>query len=314
MRKKEGFTFFETLIVITIASLLVLLSFKIFRTADEKAYSKLYAKAFNTLNVATYNIQKDVDDYNAEQDLKAQENEGKAGADDSEKKRFPYVNCTGSSCEDTAVTEAQLCDALVKDDRGYINVVGTPSCKVFAMSDFTTAEEPPEEPSFKTTDGMNFYLTSSPDALNYIVWVDISGDRRPNSARFVTGKKRPDIVPFSIFKDTGVVVPQGYPIFDPTYMTARVVSANPDIDFDYSIPMTFYEARSVAYSGKHWTLDRMSWGLDSYFQDTKPDDFFAPTPDSSITNELKCNENMALYDSKRDFPPCSIEVSTFMQK
>ena len=312
MQKKEAFTIFETLIVVCILAVLVILSFKIFRMADEKAYSKLYAKAFNTLNVATYNIQKDVDDYNAEKDLEAQE-AGRSGADDSEKKRFPDVECSGT-CENTQVTEAQLCAALTGDEKGYINVVGTPSCAVYDMSTFMSDDAELPDPSFKTTDGMNYYFVNSPDNKYFVLFVDISGDRAPNLGKYNKGKKRPDIVPFTIYKDTGVVTPQGYPIYDASYMTARVISADPELDKDYSIPMTFYEAQQIAFQGKSWDLDSMSYSMESSFTESLPEGFEKPSPDGTITSKLKCNENMSIYDTKRDFPPCTVEVSTFIRK
>lgn len=311
-QKKDAFTIFETLIVVSILAVLVILSFKIFRTADEKAYPKLYAKAFNTLNVATYNIQKDVDDFNAEKDLEAQES-GKSGAEDSEKRRFPNVQCNGD-CETTPVSEAQLCEALTGDEEGYMNVTGTPSCGVSQMAVFMQEKPELPEPSFKTTDGMNYYLVSSPDDKYFVVFVDISGDRAPNTGKFVKGKKRPDIVPFTIYKETGVVTPQGYPIYDGAYMVARVISADPELDKDYSIPITFYEGQQIAFGGKTWDLDSMSYSMESSFTDSLPEGFQKPTADSSITTKLKCNEHMEIYDTKRDFPPCTVEVNTFMKR
>ena len=313
MQKKYAFTMFETLIVVAITAILVLLSFKTFKTVDEKAYSNLYAKAFNTLNTATYNIQADVDDYNNAQDLMAQENEGKAGADDSKKKRFPYVDCSGDSCEATEVTEGQLCSALVTGERSYINIVGSASCNIYTMEDFTNADEPPETPSFKTTDGMNYYLVASPNAKYFVIWVDMTGDRAPNLAKYIKGKKKPDIVPFSIYKETGVVTPLGYPIYDASYMTARVISSDPELDVEYSIPMTYSEARALAFSNYTWTVDHMSYSMDSYFEDTLPDDFVKPNADGSIATKLGCSD-LSGYRNDRDFPPCTVEVSTFIRK
>ncbi len=314
MQKKLAFTVFETLIVMAITALLVILSLKIFRNADEKTYANLYAKAYKTLNTATYNIQEDVDNYNEEKNLEAQES-GKSGAEDSEKKRFPNIDC-GASCDGTNPTPEQLCSALTADDKGYINVTNS-SCKISDMSNFTTDKEIEVEPSFVTTDGMKYYILNYNDFQYFYLWVDINGDRLPNRTKYIAGKKKPDVIPFIISKDNGVVVPQGLPVDDSTYMTARVVSGNPDLDKDYSIPMTFGEAQHIAFSDQEWELDKMSVTTKSSFKSTYSD-YKKPTGyDASIAgdgeNGLRCNK-LSEYDTRRDFPPCTVEVSTFTRK
>ncbi len=311
MKKYDAFTLMETMIVIGITAILIMLSLKIYRNADEKAYGNLYEKAFKTLNVATYNIQMDVDNYNAEKDLEAQK-EGKSGADDKDKKRFPYIDCTGSSCDTTYPTTAQLCTALTGNERGYINVSGSTSCTEMENSVFLTGEGISESPSFTTTDGMKYYLTTSSDSDYFFVWVDINGARRPNSSKYTTGNKRPDIVPFIINKSNGFVVPQGIPTYDPTYLKARVISAHPDLDKEYSSPMTFSEARKIAFQGKNWTLDPLSKNITDFDQ-TLPENYTAKADltKASITTtatQLKCN-NTTGYVVTRDFPPCTIEIS-----
>ena len=308
MEKTKAFTIFETLIVVTIVAILVILSLKIYRNADEKALGDLYAKAFKTLNVATYNIQKDVDEYNEEQDLKAQEIDGKSGADDADKKRFPYIDC-GATCDGTDPTIDQLCNALTGDERGYINNVGGSSCSVFSNSTFLSGGEIPKDPSFTSSDGMKYYLVDSSDKDYFFLWVDINGGRRPNSSKYVTGKKRPDVVPFIINKANGFVVPQGIPIYDTLYLKARVVSGDPELDKDYSIPMTFYEAQKIAFQGKNWVLDPMSKNIASFDQ-TLPTNAPKPSPDGTIASKLKCNDTSG-YDVSRDFPPCTAEVNVF---
>ena len=310
MQKKLAFTIFETLMVMAITAVLVILSLKIFRNADEKTYANLYAKAFKTLNTATYNIQKDVDDFNAEKNLEYQE-QGQSGAPDSEKKRFPNIQC-GTSCDSTTPTPAQLCSALISDDTGYINATKN-SCTVSSMGNFTVDGQIEVEPSFVTTDGMKFYIINQNDSDFFYLWVDINGDRLPNRTKYIANKKRPDVVPFLINKDNGVVVPQGLPVYDSTYMTARVVSGNPELDKDYSIPMTYYEAQRIAFSARTWELDKMSVPSKSVFNSTFSNYKKSTSYDSTIASELKCNDTSG-YDVNRDFPPCTVEVSTFTRK
>lgn len=321
MQRKSAFTIFETLMVLAITAVLIILSLKIFRNAEEKAYASLYAKAYKTLNTATYNIQKDVDDFNTEKNLEYQE-QGQSGAPDSEKKHFPNISC-GASCDSTVPTPEQLCTALVADDAvgdgntvyGYINTTNN-SCTLSSMTDFTANPgwELQATPSFVTTDGMRFYITDKQDDADYFyVWVDINGDRHPTRTGYVAGKKKPDVVPFLISKDTGVVVPQGLPMYDTTYMTARVISADPDLTKDYSIPMTYAQAQRIAFDNKTWTLDSMSTANKAIFAGTLGSYPATNSADTSIANSLRC---VPSHDSNlaRDFPPCTIEVSTFTQK
>lgn len=302
--KKKAFTLFETLIVLAIVALLVLLTLKIFKNADEKAYGDLYAKAYNTLNTATYNIQLKVEEHNDLANLEAQR-EGSSSASDSDLLRFPNV-----AKNVTNPTDAQLCAELTSLEEGFINTISD-SCGTSANNTNMMNNIIPKNPTFRATDGMKYYLATPAGILDfYYIWVDINGDRGPNSTKYVMGKKRPDIVPFLISKENGIVVPQGYPTYDITYLKARVLSADPDLEKDYSIPMTFYEAQSIAYSGKTWTLDPLSAKVD--FDKTFPSNLPKPTPSTTIKNSLKCDSSS--YTVTRDFPPCAVEVSVFMRK
>ena len=320
MQKKYAFTIFETLMVLAITAVLIILSLKIFRNAEEKTYASLYSKAFKTLNTATYNIQKDVDDFNAEKDLEYQE-QGQSGAPDSEKRHFPNISC-GTSCDSTVPTPEQLCTALASDNAGggadtvygYINATDN-ACNIVAFDNLIKTSEIDTQPSFRTTDGMKYYITDKTDSDFLYVWVDINGDRRPNKSTYEKGKKKPDIVPFIISKENGIVVPQGLPVYDSTYMTARVISGNPDLDKDYSIPMTYYEAHSIAYSSTKWELDKMSVLKDEAFKSTFSKYSKPSAPNAQLANDLKCKVQQSDgYVPSRDFPPCTIEVSTFTQK
>lgn len=297
---KKAFTMFETLIVMAIIAIMVILSLKIFQNADEKALGDMYAKAYKTLNTATYNILQDVKEYNDEKNLEYQE-KGISGAPTSELKRFPDIPFNDLP------TPANLCSALVgaEDGKGYLNAP-IKGCTISGSNIFMSQGAQKADPSFVTSDGFMYYITDMDDGKNgfYLVWVDINGGRRPNTS-FYKKKKKPDIVPFVISKENGVVVPQGIPVYEIAYMKARVLYADPDLDKDYSIPMTFAEARRRAYGSSYWKLDPMSKDYDSLFSSMYTDDVKKPT----LKSDSKCSSGG--YSTTRDFPPCMVEVSTF---
>lgn len=296
--KSKAFTLYESLIVIVIVSIIVILSFKIYKNQEEKTLGNLYSKAYKTLNTACYNVLQEVVEYNDQKNLEYQE-KGISNAPASELKRFP--NVLG---QNTAVTPANLCDALVGTD-GYLNV-STSGCNITSYTSFSngTKDTSSLTPSFVTSDGMKYYITNYSNTALYLVWVDINGGRRPNANIFINGK-RPDVVPFLIDKDKGVVVPLGIPTYDTVYLKARVLYADPDLDKDYSTPITFKEAQYRAYNSKTWTLDPLSKSISlssTLLQGTIP---------PSQKSDSNCSSSG--YDTARDFPPCMVEISTFMK-
>lgn len=320
--KKTAFTLFETLIVVTIVGILVVISMHIFRNNQDKTIGRLYAKAYNSLRVACYNIQKDVEDYNEKVDTAAQE-EGKQKADDPDRKIFPNISCD-TACSTTWPTASDLCTALTDSSKGgYLNTVTT-SCTSIAsvdaseLSNTFTLEN--TTPSFVTSDSMRYYVTDLGSGSSlyefFLVFVDFNGQRRPNRVVF-DGKVYPDTVPFLVHKKTGEVVPVGFPIYESKYLTARVIYAHIPLTSskDYTTPTNFYTAYRQAYGGV-WKLDPLSYAvstmngvsMQSYFRNTYPETYTIPTVNSSL---IGCSSGG--YNRNRDFPPCKVEVVTFFK-
>lgn len=295
-----AFTLYETLIVVAIVSILVFISLISISKNLDKELGKLYTKAYSTLSLSCFNIQKDVEEFNATKDLQAQEL-GMSGAPDGDKKRFPNIKA--------AVTpkEADLCSALSSVDKGYLNIV-TADCTIYANNVFLDNTPPKDGSSFQTTDGLKYYIAKVTDSDYYYIWVDINGSRGPNSTKFTKNNRHPDIVPFVINKENGVVVPQGIPIYDATYMNARVLYANPNLAKDYSRTMTYSQAVQIAYGGSTWTLDPLSVSKESVFTRTFPVPFTKPSKPTGVTS---CPASG--YVTTRDFPPCQVEVSKFVR-
>lgn len=301
--KKNAFTLYESLIVMAITAVLILVSLKTFSNVEEKTYSDLYAKAYRTLSVATYNILQDVANYNEKKNLEAQEN-GQPVADPDDLKRFP--NILGAN-EDP--TPAQLCNGFLGGGtvKGYINAP-VKGCATKSFDAFDTDGVIESGYSFMASDGQLFYITDYDANDSFVVWVDINGKRRPNTPKYYKNRK-PDIVPFVIDQNTGTVVPHGIPTYDINYLKARVVYANPDLDKDFSVPMTFYEAQRKAYLGYTWTLDPLSKKL-NIFGDIAT---LSQIEFGTIATDSECSKGSS-YVKTTQFPPCKVDIATFTNK
>lgn len=301
-RKKRicAFTLFETLITIAIIGVIAVISLMLMVNNQEKAYGKLYAKAYSTLRTAAYNIEMDVEDHNTKANEAANE-QNKAQADPDELKEFPK-------------TLEDFCKELVGDGASYINT-SRQSCATVSNTTFTSASGAQIDvtPSFISTDGLYYYFTDVTDDNYFLMWVDINGQRRPNTS-LMKNKKLPDVVPFAISKNNGTVIPLGIPVYDVRYMKARVVYASPTMERDYSVPLTFSQARSVAYANRTFALEPLSKNFDSdytsalNFRSMLPAGFQIPaTPSTTL---VKACPNTG-YNVTTDFPPCTVEVDTF---
>lgn len=298
--KQRAFTLFETLITIAIIGVIAVITLMLLVNQQEKAYGKLYAKAYNTLKTAAYNIEMDVEDHNTKANEAANEqNQSQADAEDL--KEFPK-------------TLEEFCKELVGDGASYINTTKQ-SCTAVNNTVFTTATGAniEAEPSFIASDGLYYYFTDVQDTNYFLMWVDINGKRRPNTS-LITNKKLPDVVPFAISKKNGTVIPLGFPVYDIRYMKARVVYSSPTMERDFSVPLTFSQARSVAYANKTFTLEPLSKNFDNditsalNFKSMLPVGFKIPvTPSTSL---VKPCPNIG-YNTTTDFPPCTVEVDTF---
>lgn len=300
IKKSGAFTLFETLITIAIIGVIAVISLMLMVNNQEKAYGKLYAKAYSTLKTAAYNIEMDVEDFNTKANEAANE-QNKSQADEADLKKFPK-------------TLDEFCKELVGDGASYINTTKQ-SCTAINNTTFISASgaQINVAPSFMSTDGLYYYFTDVEDDNYFLMWVDINGERRPNTS-LMKNKKLPDVVPFAISKNNGTVIPLGIPVYDIRYMKARVVYASPTMERDFSVPLTFSQARSVAYANRTFALEPLSKNFDAdttsalNFKAMIPTDFKIPTTPSSTLVKSCPNSG---YNVTTDFPPCTVEVDTF---
>lgn len=265
--KKSAFSMAEVLVVLAIVGIMVVLMLTLMKP-DNSILKLQYYKAYNVLSIAAYNS------YN-----KAIDN-----------------NTTMYENED-------LCRELVY----YINNSENNNCKGTFVdlngNNFTEANT-----QFIASNSMIFYLSRS-FALNdfgksqkhRVVWVDINGERHPNSA--VWSQKRPaDIVAFDI-TDTGDVVPLGYPKVDTRYLMAKMVYSG---ETNKVMADTFYKIQKNAFGNKQYEYEPMSYNFD---QSSTLFNGSVLKIDEKLKTENNASQDAdCVNDGTEDFPKCSLDI------
>ena len=257
---KSAFTIPELLIFMTIVGVVSVTMMSVIKST-ERYLPYAYYNAYNALSTAAMNIREDALDNNLQNDETIDIND----------KFFPGDSSTGQ----TGVTAArELCKKLAikastADEYGYINTTEN-KCDTFTPVASTGAFSDTDDVgkyAFRASNSMLFYI-SQPDSLDveddlittaentkttvnyFIVWVDLNGDRRPNTATW-SARKSADIVPF-IVTTGGQVLPAGGPITDIRYTTARVQYATDTMNRYLPRSTSYLEAQIRAYGDKQY--------------------------------------------------------------
>lgn len=253
---KSAFTIPELLMFLTIVGVVSAAMMSVIRPS-ERYLPYAYYNAYNALSTAAMNIKEDSINNNLDGHESIPE----------EDKFFP--GAMSSEDENYAKTSAQeLCkklaiDAKTAEEYGYINTTEY-KCASFtplsANGTFPDSADIDEYAAFRATNSMLFYISErgtldvQDDLLKlenkvlvtyFIVWVDLNGDRRPNTAVWSDGKPA-DIVPF-IVTTAGHVLPAGGPIADLRYTTARVKYGTDITERYLPRSTTYLEAQIRAY-------------------------------------------------------------------
>lgn len=223
MKKNRAFTLPELIVVFTLIGIISVVSLYTINNRFTDFFSR-YFTAFDALNKAVYNTYTDT----------------YCGAKGARE-------CTGSTLTTGRLfptTPESLCNRL----KEYLNAaegVGNCSNNVIGIPNddqFTNGNL-----QFMLTNGFKFYFSDKNDNVKtaqgekieyFIAYVDLNGSAKPNSY----GLPHPDIVPF-VITTTGEVIPIGYPIYDKTYATARVMNYENEQTTSYTIN----EASQKAY-------------------------------------------------------------------
>lgn len=233
--------------------------------------------------------------------------------------RLAFYNAMLTQAE-FPTTSTKFCEILADKELGYINT-STDGENCSASRDLTNNPRlfPDEKVQIMASNGNKIWIGSNAGApfihteqessgvtsktKYYLVYVDINGDKGPNTAMW-SEKKLSDIVAFAV-TDGLTVIPLGHPEVDNRYINAHIVY--PQINEDepdgrVSDDMTYYEAKRKAWGNNVDSSDNMSLNIqndlpnDSYFKLTNTGSALSPYyPDG---------------DSYLDFFPTPISVDS----
>lgn len=312
--KKTAFTIPELLIFLTIVGIVSVMMMTIIKPG-EKYLPYAYYNAYNSLSTAAFNIKEDANDNNISGDTTISDDD----------KYFPGALKDPDS--DGLTSARELCKKLAnnpnatdaEDEYGYINT------SEYACTNFTSFTSDGNfndkaTPAFRATNSMKFYIgklakINVPNAMEsdanyelkyFVVWVDLNGDRRPNTAEWAKNKAA-DIVPF-VITTGGKVIPIGGPTIDTRYTTVRLGYPS-DSSLKYSPrSVNFLEGQISAYNHKEFpAYDQLSLS-NSLYNKFKDATAYKNTSDAItlIKSKAKLDDRCNFNDG--DAPACAVLV------
>ena len=245
MKKFKAFTLAEILIVFVIIGIIATVGVNTVKPW-EKALKYSYSRIYNALALATYNAV--VNGPRAEHSFP----DGLAGSttENQGPEKFCqdlayFMNNVETHCGNPPITKAEGNYKVFDTTTPHIILsngvklwIGAPN------SNHAYIQEIPLDNNKNSLKDTIIY---------YIVYADLTGDRKPNSPIW-SERKAADVVAFAVTNHF-VVVPLGYPVVDKRYLVAHVMRpiSNEETGDDEEIPtdpMSFYEAATYAY-GKY---------------------------------------------------------------
>lgn len=268
--KLDAFTIPELLIFLTIVGVMSVFMMNIIKPG-EKYIPYAYYTVYNALSEAAYNIKEDALDISSGNNADTAKEEDKV---------FPGVKASANNQTEAKAAARELCKKLAIDpdsdpdnassgfQYGYINTTeyfcSAADFKPLSLKNSLTNNDINTKMAFRATNSMRFYISEMgsinvPDNMNgdniqevkyFVVWVDLNGDRRPNT--FAWSEKKPaDIIPF-IITTSGIVIPAGGPIVDPRYTTMRIqYPSGSDLKFS-ARSFSFLEGQIMAYNKREY--------------------------------------------------------------
>ncbi len=149
---------------------------------------------------------------------------------------------------------------------------------------------------------INHAKTSNETIEYFIVYVDLNGSAKPNSTQL----PHPDIVPF-IVTCTGDVIPVGYPVYDKTYASARIL----DSQNNQTKSFTIDEARQLAFGNDSY-ID-IPYTLIPAFNNALPANIRLKNPDSRSDLKLGDENTEAMHCESGTFS-CTLKIDETLGK
>lgn len=275
---KKAFTLAETMMVFIIIGIIASISLHTIKPW-EKAYKYSYLRMYNALSITIYNHMINTVDQDA----------FPADADALCKVLLNYMNtsdnaqvCSGANLAPNPTSFPKDKIRLKTSNGSFIWIGAQSDKKPFVFE--TTKND--------TKDSVRYY----------IVYVDLNGDRKPNTSKW-TPEQMSDIVAY-IVTDKFMVVPLGYPEVDSRYLIAHIVYPTLDTetgeDNSYytgdediiSDPITYYEAKMQAYGNNIFLGNVMTYDFNSTLpasSDFKVQDYDSHYQTAPKFDDLSCD-------------------------
>lgn len=315
---KQAFTLTEIIITIAIMGILFVISLSYIINSQEKTYHKLYVRAYNTLLNGSEYIKNDVIVHNDKvRDIALRDH---LQPDPADMETYPYKL---DDYIEKLASEPHQKEGSTETISGYMNTTAYNKNQTYTIANLDNDNEINLTPTFIASNGMRYYFISGQyntqptnditrESNYFIVWIDLNGPRSPNITRpkYNSAKtqivKRPDIVPFAIYRRNGQVLPLGYPTYDPMYMLARTEYADPDVK-KAKIFRAYNDARYAAYLGYRWNNDVNSMNFNSV--ESSSLNFTTKIPSTFKQNNYSYDNNCYSPNNKNtSYPPCTLEI------
>lgn len=283
---KKAYTLLELILCLMIVAIITASAIVIVRPKD-KTIRFLYSNLFHSLDRAAYNVI--CDGY-------------EVFSNSSDKKG-----------------DEELCKGLIE----YINTKED-SCSA-PITNIKADSFPQENVKFISSNGMKFYISDmiEDEETNisfYIIFVDINGDKLPNSALYEPNVTDPDIFAFAAFK-SGRIMPIGAPEIDPKYALTRVVHYDEDANGIYSkASQPYYKSKSEAwgfYSDPEVEVDKICdvgevYTCNDFVRKLIPDDsLLKKNVDFPIDDLPPVNEEYTC--SAKNYDSCSVIIDKYVK-
>lgn len=257
---KKGFSLGEVLCAMTIVGIISILALTTVNPS-KKAVRYQYINAYNALNKAYYNgMAQGYNPFTTQQ----VDNQDPVHTDTKDtgalqlcRALTTYINTKdntrGTNANGQAYDYSNTCsDSKIVSELGT-EFLSTENMTKEEKNNLITDRE--NKIQFTASNGMKFYISKmlgDDDAKFYLVFVDINGDKKPNTIEYSyykngTVRTEPDIHAFAML-ESGRVVPLGAAEYDPNLLTARVAYFDEDGGVKYTkMSQAYYQAKGQAW-------------------------------------------------------------------
>lgn len=253
MNIKKAFTLGEALIVFVIIGVIATLGLTIVKPWDRQ-YKIFYQRMYHSIQLAVYNHM-----------LNSADSAFPKTRTELCQALLEYINTADNAQTCGGFNPGENPGAAVfSDPKSELNkpdIIASNGARIWIGSSSNDPFELEQTICTEYAEDNTTCNTALKDKVNYyLVYVDINGDKAPNSPVW-SSSKIADVVVFAV-TDNFEVIPLGYPQVDARYLSAHVIypaleteystseNVSKTVEEEVSDPMTYYEARTKAYGDK----------------------------------------------------------------